>query len=421
VATALYRRPGDALSIYVRTTHGLLISRDGGCSFRWVCAEAIGQAPQLEPRYAIASDGSIFAASSAGLRVSRDGGCTWVRAPAAGRLGEAWIDAIDIGPRGEIWVVTADSGRPNDVYRSTDGGERFAPRNLRSAAIWWKSVRVAASAPGRVYVSGYQVSGAPPPGGGPPPPAAHFLRSDDAGATWTRSRLAGVAMGAPPLVRVAAVDPRAADVVYLVSVGARGPAGDRLYRSTDGGATLVEVLATTGPVREVALAGGAVYVAAGGAGYRSTDGGASFAPLVGPGPLGAAEPMRCIAAWDGVVLACRGGSDAGGLAIAASRDRGATWEPALRPGSLIGPLACAPWAPAHARCAPRWAGLQRQLGSAAPPVCAAPTASGPRVSPPAGASGGCGAAAAPGGGLGPVAAAALALLARCAARRRRGA
>ena len=30
-------RPGDPHSLYVRSTFGLLVSHDDGCSFRWVC------------------------------------------------------------------------------------------------------------------------------------------------------------------------------------------------------------------------------------------------------------------------------------------------------------------------------------------------------------------------------------------------
>src|SRR5262245_31828515 len=184
VSNGIYFRPQDARSIYVRSTFGLLVSFDEGCSFRWVCEQAIGYGGQFDPKYAVATDGTIFATTFTGLRVSRDGGCTWATAtsekPAGdpGRIAGIWVDALDIAPNDQVWVATAESGRPNNVYRSTDGGQTFEPRNLLSQMIWWKSVQVAPTNAQRVYVTGYQVAS---------PTSAHFLRSDDAGGQWQPS------------------------------------------------------------------------------------------------------------------------------------------------------------------------------------------------------------------------------------------
>src|SRR5689334_16048118 len=124
VTSGIFFRPGDARSIFVRSTFGLLVSRDDGCSFRWVCEQAIGYGGQFDPKYAATADGTIFATTFTGLRVSRDGGCTWTTATAdrpardPGRVADIWVDALDLGPGGELWIATAESGRPNDVYRS---------------------------------------------------------------------------------------------------------------------------------------------------------------------------------------------------------------------------------------------------------------------------------------------------------------
>src|SRR5205823_1278249 len=121
--------------------------------------------------------------------------------------------------------------KPNDIFMSADHGVTFASRGMLSPTIWWKSVKVAPSRPQRVYVTGYQVA---------PAPAAHLFTSDDGGGHWTESALAGVQLGSTPIVLAAAVDPANPDLVYVISLGANGPGGDRLYRSTDGGATLTE-------------------------------------------------------------------------------------------------------------------------------------------------------------------------------------
>ncbi|HLL24661.1 MAG TPA: hypothetical protein VK427_21160, partial [Kofleriaceae bacterium] len=142
LTNGVFFRATDARSIYVRSTFGLLVSHDDGCSFRWICEKAIGYGGEFDPKYAVTADGTIFATTFAGLRMTRDG-CTWTTAPVG--TGELWVDAIDIGPGGDVWVATAESAAPNNVFRSTDNGATFAPKNLASNTVWWKSVKVAPS------------------------------------------------------------------------------------------------------------------------------------------------------------------------------------------------------------------------------------------------------------------------------------
>jgi len=72
--TGVAVRPGDPHTLYVRTTFGLVISANDGCSFHWVCEQAIGYGGDFDPKYAVAADGTLYAATYAGLRVSRDVG-----------------------------------------------------------------------------------------------------------------------------------------------------------------------------------------------------------------------------------------------------------------------------------------------------------------------------------------------------------
>jgi hypothetical protein len=68
---------GKADFLLLPATFGLLLSRDGGESFRWVCEEAIGYGGTYDPDYAVRQNGDIYATTFAGLRVSRDGGCSF--------------------------------------------------------------------------------------------------------------------------------------------------------------------------------------------------------------------------------------------------------------------------------------------------------------------------------------------------------
>jgi hypothetical protein len=347
----------------------LLVSSDDGRSFRWLCENNIGYGGAFDPKYRIAADGAIFAATYRGLRVSRDGGCSFATATTAaapgdpGRIVNRWIDAIDIGPTGDVWVATADSGRPNNVYRSTDNGQTFVPRGMLSQAIWWKSVAVAPSRAQRVYLTGYQVAGARPDGS-KLPPTAHVEISDDAGAHWVESPLAGVSFGMTPLVYVVAVGLTSPDIVFLSSRGSAPPSGDRLYRSSDGGMTWSEVLATMTAVVGVAVAptGELLVATSGGAAYQSSDHGAAFSELHG------SPQLRCVGARDdGAIYGCGANWEPDHMAVARSTD-GNTWDKVFRFVDLAGPLECPADAAESAICGAQWPAIKAQFGATGPAI-----------------------------------------------------
>ncbi len=360
VTNGVYFAPADNDSVYVRSTFGLLISHDDGCTFRWVCEQNIGYGGMFDPKYKIAADGTIFATTFAGLRVSRDGGCSFTTATAElpagdpGRIANLWVDAIDIGPTGELWVATAESGQPNDVYRSTDNGMTFAKSGLSSTTIWWKSLAVAPSDAMRVYVAGYQVAN--------PAPAAHLFTTADGGAAWTEVTLTGVAFAATPIVMVAAVDRANPEILYLRSVGANN-GGDRLYRSADAGVTFTEVLATSTPIADVVIADATtVHVVAGAAGvYRSGDGGATFERLTD------SPQLACLARRsDGTLAGCAPNWDPDFMAVGRSSDA-AQWEKIFRFVELAGPVSCPAGTVGREVCDQQlWPALQAQFGATGP-------------------------------------------------------
>ncbi len=376
LTNGVFFKPNDTHTTLVRTTFGLLVSHDDGCSFHWVCERAIGYGGEFDPKYAIATDGTVFATTFTGLRISRDGGCSWVTATAdapagdPGRIADIWIDALDISPTGDVWVATAESARANNVYRSTDNGLTFEPRNMSSATIWWKSIKVARSKPERVYVSGYQVAGALADGG-QSPPTAHLLRSDDSGDTWTELELFGtrrdpptMRFGSTPITLIAAIDPKQPDTLLLTSLGANGT-GDRLYRSSDAGYSFEEVLSTTTPIKDVVFtADGAVMVASVTGSFRSTDNGKTFAPLAG------SPQLACLGQRsDGQLFGCGANWEPDYKAVAVGSPTGTDWAKQFRFVELAGPLACPAGTPSHELCDPSWPALQQQFAATGPNTC----------------------------------------------------
>ncbi len=379
----------DPHALYVRSTFGLLVSKDDGCSFRWVCERAIGYGGEFDPKYAIATDGTIFATTFTGLRVSRDGGCTWSTATSEkapgdpGNISDTWIDAIDLAPDGTLWVATAESARPNDVYSSSDNGVTFTSRGLLSPTIWWKSVKVARSNTQRIYLTGYQVAGALPTGG-QAPPTAHLMRSSNGGDTWSELELFGtrrdppdMKFGATPIVLVAAVDPKQPDTLLVISLGSNGAKGDRLYRSIDGGYSFTEVLSSNDAIRDAVFAqDGSVYVASATGSYKSTDNGATFVLLAG------SPQLNCLAQRaDGKLVGCGANWEPDFKAVAVSPDA-TSWAKQFRFVELAGPLACAPGTTNQTMCDPLWPSLQQQFGATGPATCGVVPDLTPEMPPP---------------------------------------
>ncbi len=386
LTNGVFFKPGDTQSIYIRSTFGLLVSHDDGCSFRWVCERAIGYGGEFDPKYVVASDGTIFATTFTGLRVSRDAGCTWATATAElpanapNRIADMWVDAIDLAPTGELWVATAESAAPNNIYRSTDNGMTFQTRGMLSPTVWWKSVKVAASNPQIVYVAGYQVAGAP---------TARLFRTENAGDAWTERPLFGeqrdpptMQFGATPIVLVAAVDPKDPNTLYLISVEANPPKGDRLYRSIDGGVTFKQVLATTDKIRDVLFsADHSVYVAtlANGA-YHATNG-VDFTQLTGAPQLGCMGQRS-----DGQLIGCGANWEPDFKAVARTTDA-TTWQKVFRFVELAGPLSCGADTTVGQMCEPQWPALKEMFGATGPGMCPAVPDGPPPKKP--GSSGGC--------------------------------
>lgn len=358
LTNGIFFQPGDVHSLYLRTTFGLQISHDDGCTFHWVCEDAIGYGGNYDPRLVIAPDGSIFATTFHGLRVSRDGGCSFTTVTP-----DEYITGLDRASTGDVWIATGSVGASNDVYRSTDNGMTFMSAGLATSTRFFTSLRVAPSDARRIYAASYEIAGAAPDGGAAAP-TIHLLRSDDTGMTWTPEPLTGVGSAPEPQLTISAVDPQQADILFLNSTGANN-GGDTLYRSEDGGATFAAVFSTTGAIRDVVIIDAnrvmldTAFVGmmgdVGGPMFVSTDGGKSFTQM-----SSVPQQVDCLGLReDGTAFTCAANWDPDFMALGTSTDHGATWSMLWRFTNMDGPLSCPAGTAEHDTCAAtQWAMIE---------------------------------------------------------------
>jgi hypothetical protein len=165
----------------------------------------------------------------------------------------------------------------------------------------------------------------------------HVKRTDNGGGKWTDMPIGDFALATNPTVIIMAVSPTNPDVLYARSQNANPPAGDKLYRSADGGASWKLVLDTVAPVATVVfLADGTVLVGTVMAAWQSAPDGVTFTQL------DKAPQMLCGAQRaDGTIFACGANWDPDYAALGTSAPAPiGGWTKMFRFVDMAGPLSC---------------------------------------------------------------------------------
>ena len=311
--------------IILGTNFGLVVSEDGGQTWRFVCELFItGTTAELINFYKLASDGALFAVSAAHLWRSSDVGCSWARA--GGTADSVNVSDAFVDPRDSTFVValaSSRSGSQSGIYPSHDGGRTFEPPLYTTPDVL-TGVEIASSS-GTLYATQVQRTGTAG--------NAYLLKSTDRGAHWIQQQLA-----VPPdtLPRIAAVDPVDADKVYLRLLR---PPNDSIAIATDDGRTLSSA---------VTLSSGIDYFSS----FLRTDDGTLYAGTIGgdlyvqaPGETGFTRRVgpktRCLGQRPGTsrIYAC-GDWLLDGYNLGYSDDGARTFQPMMSFTQIAGPLTC---------------------------------------------------------------------------------
>lgn len=316
--------PGsDGKVVFLRTTFGILVSRDAGQSFHWVCERALGYGGQWDPPIAATRDGRLWVGLENGLAATPDG-CTVETSSAL--AGETVRD-LTTDARGEtLWAIAGAPGKPSHVWRKRGGApfERLGSAGLESVNVM--TIEVAPSSPTRLWVSGQPYDTI----------RGRLYVSDDGGASF-----AGRANDLPaegPFF-IADVDHANPDRVVVRHLHGKG---SDLLVTSDGGKTFHATLSMESAMFGFAkTADGKTLWAGSGLPehgiHRSTDGGEHWEKVAARGVLCLHAPS----APKDALFACENTLALGASAVARSDDRGASFRSLGTFGDVRGPVTCA--------------------------------------------------------------------------------
>ncbi|MBS2012840.1 MAG: hypothetical protein JST00_08140 [Deltaproteobacteria bacterium] len=357
-SNAVIVSPTSADDVIVRVTFGLLSTRDGGKSWKWICERAIGFSGLEDPSYTVTKSGAIVAGLFEGLRVSRDHGCTWEPVPTEGF--SVFIDTT-LRSDGAVLALASAYDKQGDagilfksqLFVSTDDAKTFERvGGLLDPTLLAESVEVAPSDPNRVYVSAVR---------GEAPRQGVLLVSTDGGKKWIERKIAPPTTGdagksgelAP---FIAGVDAKNPDRVYIrTSASPENPT--RLLVTDDAGKTFRTLLSAKGPLLGFALSKDGKTVTAGGPDDGLFGGAFDAKELT---KLSALKTQCLGRGFDGDLWACS--NEASGFVAGTSKDDGASFAARLHLTDISGALECAPGTGVAKDCAADWPKMQSALG-----------------------------------------------------------
>ena len=309
--------PTNEQRLVAQASFGLIVSEDGGTSWRWVCSAVFRADPTTEdPDVVVADDGGLVIGAFDGVARSSPDLCEWTFPDGPAR--RVFVVDLEPDPFGSaIWGVASTGTTADVIVRSEDLGRSWEAVGPPIEDVLIESMARAASDPGRVYLGG-----AIPPGA--EPRRGFVFRSEDVGETYTPVEVPLEDGERFPLI--VAVDPTEADRVFI-RVTRRGTdiRPERLLYSDDGALSFREIFRLRG-MRGVALSedGQRLWVgSAQGEGLHLARGGSFDFERVND------VDVRCVEVRGDELWLCVD-PHRNDYALGRSMDEGATVEPVLR-------------------------------------------------------------------------------------------
>jgi hypothetical protein len=334
----LVSNPSHPEQLVLRGNFGLVVSRDRGKNWDWLCEAGMGY-QNVEPPIALLDSGAIVLALPTGLARSDETWCEFVTVPnAAGYFVDVSVEHAK--PKAAVALSVDVKAVTSQVWESLDDGKTFTPLGPVIPDFLATTLDVAADAQ-VIYVSGTSSDG-----------RGLLLRSNDHAQSFEPHELPSrLLISTAPYI--SALDPKSLDTVYVRSDSAPGV----LMITRNGGKSFEEMLRLSAPIKAFAL---------------SPDGGTVLAATVGNGvyqldtTMLASEKIACTGVWcftwtkDGV-FAC-GDIVANGFLVAASADEGRSFQSLVTPTCLRGPLACDATSAIGKECPGAWPSQRSRLG-----------------------------------------------------------
>ncbi len=327
--------------IALRTTFGLLVSRDGGRTFYWFCEDLLFYdfipGGNLDPSIEINANGEIVVGFEVGAHALTDG-CD---SPNLGSVSGREITDLTSTPDGNLLYATESTTGMRAYVLRADASLTFQRMGAGLERLLFVTLEVAPSQTDRIYASGYDTTASQTP---------RLVRSDDGGATL-RGLSPDQSLGDRAFV--SGIDPTNADVVY---VRALDLFATRLLRSADGGTHFDLVARIPDPMLGFAVSddGATVWYGSAEDGlHRSTDRGLHFTQV-------STIPVNGLRYHGGALWVVTDWTSQP-FALGRSMDGGEHFEGVLRFEDVIGPPVCATPSAGTTICAERWAGFRPSI------------------------------------------------------------
>jgi photosystem II stability/assembly factor-like uncharacterized protein len=339
--------PSDSKHFVVSATIGLLETRDGGKTFGWRCETALGKILSQDLMVAVTASGTVVTTKFDGLGATSDG-CTFRSIPEFAGKPVSDLTLSRSAPHAPLafYNERGDAGVQAKLMRSTDDGATWSSAGPPLPAdVSPLTIDVAPSDPTRIYLSAtldamHDFSGV-------------LLRSDDSGATFTRTDIPETA--GYHLAWISAVHPVDANRLY---VRVQDPTATTIWTTADGGKTFQKIFTGTGQLLGFAISPDGAEMAVGGPSdgiWIGASDGTNLARRSDVAPT-------CLA-WNADGLYVCADWKTAGFSIGRSADHGASFQTVLRFDALCGQTACDTSTPVGMSCPAEWPTVAATVGS----------------------------------------------------------